>query len=221
MNHGPLKIRHRGHLPHWEAPGATYAVTFRLADSLPQAVLDRIRRERNAIPEAAAQMGRELTPQEQERLDELYNERIEEFLDSGAGACHLRHPPVGQAVFDAVRFFHPERYVLYAWCVMPNHVHALFCPTAPHTLKTILHSWKSFTSLQANRMLGRSGTLWMAEYYDHLIRDQPDFRWAWKYILDNPQKARLANWPWVASLAEANTRGQDVRATCLGHPARP
>jgi len=28
--------RTRGYLPHWESPNATYSITFRLADSLPQ-----------------------------------------------------------------------------------------------------------------------------------------------------------------------------------------
>ena len=59
---------------------------------------------------------------------------------------------------------------------MQNHVHVMFRPQNPHTLDSILHSWKSYTSNQANRILARRGTFWMAEYYDHLIRDQADFR---------------------------------------------
>jgi menaquinone-specific isochorismate synthase len=210
---GPISIRQRGYLPHWEAPGGTYAVSFRLADSLPQHVLECLRRERDAIPETAAQMGRKLTPQEEERLDELYAQHIEEYLDRGAGACHLRDMRIGKMVFDAMRFFHGDRYLLFAACVMPNHVHALFCPQLPHTLKTIMHSWKSYTSLHANRLLGRTGIFWMPEYYDHLIRDQEEFRRAWQYIMDNPRKAGLENWPWVASLLEEPRSGQDARVT--------
>jgi hypothetical protein len=30
------------HLPHWRQPGATYFVTFRLADSLPKVKLDEL-----------------------------------------------------------------------------------------------------------------------------------------------------------------------------------
>ncbi len=32
--------RHGAHLPHWTQAGATYAVTFRLADSVPSEVLE-------------------------------------------------------------------------------------------------------------------------------------------------------------------------------------
>jgi hypothetical protein len=37
---------HRGKLPHWRQEGVIYFVTFRLADSLPQAKLDWLRREK-------------------------------------------------------------------------------------------------------------------------------------------------------------------------------
>ena len=37
----PVTIYHR-HLPHWRQDGATYFVTFRLADSLPQSKLDEL-----------------------------------------------------------------------------------------------------------------------------------------------------------------------------------
>src|SRR5881394_1353272 len=41
-------VQKRGHLPHWEQPGATYFVTFRLADSLPADVLAQWRDEQAA-----------------------------------------------------------------------------------------------------------------------------------------------------------------------------
>jgi putative transposase len=37
-------VRYIRHLPHWRQDGATYFVTFRLADSLPQTKLDELRR---------------------------------------------------------------------------------------------------------------------------------------------------------------------------------
>jgi hypothetical protein len=43
--HGEVDITRR-RLPHWRQPGATYFITFRLADSLPQSVLHQWRHER-------------------------------------------------------------------------------------------------------------------------------------------------------------------------------
>jgi len=190
-------------LPHWEARGATYSVTFRLGDSLPQEVLERYQRERQGIVETAKQMARELTLQERIRLVELFSEHIECYLDKGIGACHLRDPRVGRLVSDSITFFHLQRYELFNWCVMPNHVHVLFAPRAPHTLESVVHSWKSFTAHKANRMLALTGRFWMPEYFDHLIRGDSDFDHAHQYILQNPKGAGLGNWPWVGTVIKA------------------
>jgi REP element-mobilizing transposase RayT len=193
-----LHIRHGAYLPHWEKEGAVYSVTFRLDDSLPQSVIDAWREERNAIIRHAEASGRPLSPEEQKRLDFLFTDRIDKFLDSGYGACWMNRDDVAGLVANALRHFKGDRYRLLAWCVMPNHVHVLLQPLPPWELTAILHSWKSFTSNEANRMLARSGPFWQTESYDHLIRDNADLNHAYSYILTNPAKAGLRQWKWVA-----------------------
>ena len=61
------------------------------------------------------------------------------------------------------------------WSVMPNHVHAVFRALPNWPLEKIMHSWKSFTGKEANRMLKRVGDFWEEEYFDHLIRDKEEF----------------------------------------------
>jgi len=195
--HVPLNIRQGAYLPHWTQEGAAYAVNFRLIDSLPADVLKRWVAERDDIAKTARQMGRELSDAELDRLEELHSEKIEKWLDAGHGACWLKNERIAQIVADALAHFDGERYVLLAWSVMPNHVHAVFRPTAGHELPDILHSWKSFTSHRANKILKRTGEFWQAEYYDHLIRNENDFRKQVEYTLENPAKAGLADWKWV------------------------
>jgi len=205
--HGPDFIagtHYRGYLPHRKVEGATYFVTFRLAGSLPQTVLDAYRHERDAIVARAAQFNRPLSGDEQQRLQELHSERIERYLDAGIGECWLAQPDIARVVATALRYFEGERYELYAWVVMPNHVHAVFRPLAKHTLSAILHSWKSYTGVQANRLLGRSGeSFWESESYDHVMRDLEDFaRWR-EYTINNPAAANLCSrpeaWPYSSA----------------------
>jgi hypothetical protein len=155
-----IAIRDRGHLPHWEALTATYFVTFRLADSLPQEVLRTILFLREDIPRTAEQMGRKLSEAERKRLISLHARRIEKYLDHGVVACSLRNDAVAKVVADSLRQFHGERYRLFAWCVMPNHVHVVFQTLAGNKLSGILHSWKSFSAKEANQILSRSGAFW-------------------------------------------------------------
>ncbi len=100
-------------------------------------------------------------------------------------------------VASAIRHFDGQRYRLYAWCVMPNHVHAVLEPLGAWKLAQILHSWKSFTAHEANRLLKRSGEFWQREYYDRMLRDGREFLRAVEYVGNNPLKAGLRDWPWA------------------------
>lgn len=200
MSAGPLIIRHGAYLPHWTKEGGTYAVTFRLADSLPESVLREIRAERARTIERAESMGRPMSQGELNRLEELCSERVEAFLDAGHGECHLRDPRIASLVRGALSFFDAERYVIHAWTVMPNHVHAVFTPVV--SLPSIMKSWKGFTSKEANKVLGRRGQFWQHESYDRLIRGEAEFVRQSRYVLQNPESAGLLAWPWVGATPE-------------------
>jgi len=195
-----ITVRHGASLPHWTAPNSTYAATFRLADSLPAGVVERWRRERSAAVEEAAAR-RPLTPRELRKLHAAHGHRIEAYLDAGVGACWLRDRRVALQVCDALLHFDRCRYDLFAWCVMPNHVHVVVRPYQGHSLSEIMHSWKSFTAKAANRILGRSGPFWQAESYDRLLRNEAELERAIAYVIANPRTAGLVDWPFVGAMA--------------------
>jgi REP element-mobilizing transposase RayT len=210
---GEVRIRDRGRLPHWEKDSATYFITFRLADSLPRNVLQQIEFEKRDIIRTAAQMRRELSSDERNRLARLSTARIEQYLDKGSGACHLRNPAIAKVVSEALLHFHERRYRLLAWCVMPNHVHVVVRLFPGHSLAAVLHSGKSYTAKRAADVIGITGSIWQREYYDHLLRSEAEFERAVRYVVENPVKAGLRNWPFVWA------RGQDALATAGETPA--
>jgi len=201
--------RNGAYLPHWTQTAATYAVTFHLADSLPADVLERWRSERDKIVHLDEAQGRELTSHQQRELARPYCDRVESYLNAGHGQCYLREPKVAELVANALKHFDGERYDLIAWAVMPNHVHAIVKPYQGIELPDILGSWKSYTANKANELLGRTGAFWQTEYYDHLIRDQEDFDHQVNYVLSNPHKAGLSDWPWVG--AKIDNHRQDAQ----------
>jgi REP element-mobilizing transposase RayT len=198
-NSAVATVRSRGRLPHWEADHAIYFVTFRLADSLPRAVLRVYDLERQSIMAAALAARREFLPSEQKRLEKLFSEKIESKLDAGAGRCYLAKPAVADVVLKALRHFDSARYQLYSWCPMPNHVHVLFRLLGSRKLAGVLHSWKSYSAQRANLLLGLSGEFWQREYYDHLVRSEEEFYRIVEYIVLNPEKAGLRDWRWVGA----------------------
>ena len=202
----PVKVRQGASLPHWEQTETTYAVTFRLADSLPQSVLSEIEEDRRALALRALE-GKPLSDHETAEWQKLFSDKIQAMLDAGHGACPLAKPEVAGIVLDALRHFDGDRYELHACCIMPNHVHVVFTLGGGHELSEILHSWKSFTANEANKVLGRTGPFWQAESYDHLVRDGEDYCAQLEYLRSNPFKAGGKGMIWEKS------HGQDAHAT--------
>ncbi|MBI4640176.1 MAG: Eco57I restriction-modification methylase domain-containing protein, partial [Candidatus Tectomicrobia bacterium] len=204
-----LEIYQRN-LPHWRQTGTTYYVTFRLADSLPQEKVQQLKLEREkwlkSHPEPRS-------PSVTAEYHRLFSEKVEQWLDAGAGSCILREPDAAKIVADALTHFDGERYRLGEWVVMPNHVHVLVTPLHKHELSDILHSWKSFAANKINEHLHRTGTLWQHESYDHIVRSDDQLHRIEQYIRDNPAKAgiKVAQ----ASSLHSENHEQDARATLV------
>jgi carbamoylphosphate synthase large subunit/REP element-mobilizing transposase RayT len=187
-------IQRRRNLPHREQPEATYFVTFRLADSVPQKLLQDWHEEQNSWLKFHPKPWDWKTEREYHRR---FVEEREDWLNRGHGCCLLRDSRTGQIVADALRFFDGERYHLDSFVVMPNHVHALVQPMGNNSLSEILHSWKSFTATEINRVTNRREELWMHESYDHIVRDWEELLNWRRYIAENPEKARLRDTEFV------------------------
>jgi putative transposase len=204
LNYRPY---YRRHLPHLQPPGATLFVTFRLAGSLPRAVIQELATERQRVEQM---LGRTADPAE--RVQQIYLEerrlfgRWDAALDApGRGPRWLGDSRVADLVAPSLHYRGGRVYDLHAFCIMPNHVHVVCTPLEKqdgeyHSLTAILHSLKRYTAREANKMLERQGAFWQQESYDHVVRDEGDFRRVVAYVLNNPVKAGLAStweeWPW-------------------------
>jgi len=93
-------------------------------------------------------------------------------------------------VFNAIRFFDNKKYELYAVVILHDHVHMVINPI--DSLSGIMHSIKSFTAHEINKVLNRKGKVWQDENYDRVIRDNDDFLEKLEYIANNPIKMNLA-----------------------------
>jgi REP element-mobilizing transposase RayT len=179
----------RGYLPHFDGIAIPQFITIHLADSIPRKVIHRWKQELKSLK------------YEQERI--LLQRRIEKYLDQGYGEALLKDMRVATMVQNSLLKFDGTRYRLFAWVVMPNHVHSLLTRFENLELKDILHSIKSYTSHEANKILGRTGQFWMEDYFDRYMRNQQHFRKTVQYIENNPVKARLckkpSDWPFSSA----------------------
>jgi len=149
-------------------------------------------------------------PAERARQAYLEERRLfgkwDEALDtSQQGPRWLADHRIAELVAESLHYRDGRVYTLHAFCIMPNHVHLVCTPLEKsdgtyHSLTAILHSLKRYTAREANRILGRGGAFWQAESYDHVVRDEREFRRIIAYVLNNPVKAGLVStweeWPW-------------------------
>ncbi len=176
------------HLPQLDQPGAIYFVTFRLADSVAQKVLKRWLHERETWRRSHPEPWDEDTSKEHRRL---FTVQMEQWLDAGYGDCVLRDERCRHEVAERLLFKHGSDYDLGDWVVMPNHVHVLLQPLGAVSLDEIMKPVKGISARNINRLLERSGSLWMDESFSHIVRSLEQLKKFQRYIGMNPQKAGL------------------------------
>lgn len=202
---GRVIVKKRSRLPHWQVEHGIYFVTWHLADAIPA-------EERSAIEQRCDWYASMLRTRSgpivtaQLELVHRYKRRLmNRTLDSNLGSCVLR----GEAaaiVANAIKYFDTLRYELYAWCVMPNHAHVIFSCDSRHALDRLLHSWKSYTANRVNELLDRSGTLWREDYFDTSVRNTKQLQHTIAYVIANPERAGLVEWPYQGSYPERIAR---------------
>jgi REP element-mobilizing transposase RayT len=196
---------YRRRLPHYQPPGATFFISFRLAGSIPAIVEQQLAVESRAVKLklATTRDGAAARAEfEHRRLFAKWDSALDSHM---AGPRWLEQAAIAQLVRDSLHYDDQRRYRLAAWCAMPNHVHLVCQPLAgsngqPHSLAAILHALKGATARRANQALGRQGAFWQPESYDHVVRDDHDLARIIAYVLNNPVRAGLVSqredWPW-------------------------
>lgn len=193
---------YRRNLPHIQPAGACLFVTCRLAGSLPRELIFRLTAEAEArarqIQQTASQAEVDLLMYEEQKR---YFSRVDRYLDKGIfGPTWLQEPEIAQIAMDSFHFLNGRMFDLDAFCVMHNHVHAVFAPLENQDggyigLPKIMHAFKRHTAFESNQILGRSGPFWQHESYDHVVRGPDEWERILGYVLHNPVKAGLVeNW---------------------------
>jgi len=169
-----MKDYYKRNLPHYQPAGGEYFVTFRLANSLPQEVIQSLKHEFKKSLEAEGEENRT-------RQNNRYFGKFDKLLDnSKSGKNWLENDKIAKIVADKIHDFDNEQYILICFCIMPNHVHLLFQlpkrdkSRSTYPVTNILSLIKGSTARSANKILGRSGSFWQHESYDHWVRNDDE-----------------------------------------------
>ncbi len=112
--------------------------------------------------------------------------------------------------FASVKFHAEKKYRLYACVVMDSHVHTILQPLERplaqesqarrpvprfYGLSQITHSIKSYSANRIQRLLNRTGRVWLDENYDRIVRDEKEYLETLDYVVHNPVEAGVVHRP--------------------------
>jgi putative transposase len=99
---------------------------------------------------------------------------------------------------------------IWAWCLMPNHVHLILVPSSCDGLAAVMRRTQGRYTRAINAREGRVGHLWQARFAS-FVMDEPYLLACARYVELNPVRAGLAtraeHWPW--SSARTHLDGSD------------
>jgi len=99
---------------------------------------------------------------------------------------------------------------VWAYCLMPNHVHMIIVPETTQSLSRYLGPTHRKYAIEVNRRMRWRGHLWQERFHS-FVMDESHLHAAVRYVELNPVRARLCptarEWRW--SSAQAHLSGQD------------
>jgi REP element-mobilizing transposase RayT len=193
---------HQRHLPHEIPDGVPFFVTWNLKGAMPPEATARLHGERERLQRQPSRAGESLRERRIRESKILFG-MADKVLDAArSGPLHLKDQRAAKIVGDSILFGSGERYELYAWCVMANHVHVLSKPI--WELEKLLQGIKGFTAHEINGLQeARGRVFWQDESLDHWVRNEEELARIVQYIENNPVVAGLCSrsedWPWSSA----------------------
>jgi len=88
---------------------------------------------------------------------------------------------------------HAKKYniFVYAYCLMPDHLHLLIVPSKDKSIIDFIREIKSLSTKIAWKK-GFSGSIWQRSFYDHFVRKEENIEKVVEYILNNPVRKGLS-----------------------------
>ena len=185
-------------LPHFFDTNKPVFITYRLKFSLPGSIIEELNKRKSQWHAEYLELTETQKQTTLDAKDETFFCWFDELLDKNQEVPQiLQRPELTDIIAESYHHFDNLRYQLLAFCIMPNHVHALIYPLVQsngdiYPIAHITYTWKKYTAMLINKATDQTGSLWQQESYDHLIRSEKELYQVLEYILENPVKAGLA-----------------------------
>lgn len=104
----------------------------------------------------------------------------------------------------AAKFLVPSSLEIWAYCLMPNHIHAVVVPQTERSLAAFFGPLHKLYAQHTNQRYEWSGHLWQARFFSVPMNESHALA-ALRYVEMNPCRSGLADkpedWPWSSARA--------------------
>ena len=210
------KYFYKRNLPHFQPEEGIFFITYRLNIELPNSLKRTLISKHMDFEKQIKKFSEKEKTEKRLEFEKQQFDLIDQFLGlTKSGPFWLKDENIADIVKESLFYLQDKKYHLYAFCIMPNHVHILIKPFQNnekeyYSFAEILKSHKGITANRANKYLGRKGQFWHHENYDHFIRDDNEFYNIIWYIINNPVKAKLVDnyQDWKYTWVEKNIQNE-------------
>jgi len=95
---------------------------------------------------------------------------------------------------------------VFAYCLMPDHMHILAALPAYTSLVDFVRLFKQLSAFRLKRLAGKPVTVWQKRFYDHGLRAEEALQEVADYIWHNPVRAGIVTqaeaYPYSGSLTD-------------------
>ena len=121
----------------------------------------------------------------------------------------FRHAQPAELMMDVLEHYREQnKYVLYEFVVMPDHLHLLITPAAEISLERAMQLIKGGFSYRLGK--AKRGLVWQESFTNHRIRDEQDYEYHAGYIRMNPVRAGLVERPKLYPYSSASAKLERV-----------
>jgi putative transposase len=125
------------------------------------------------------------------------------------GAYQRRHVFQRDAIAELCiatlfRYRDAGKFQLHAFVVMPNHVHVILTPAPDQAIERCVQLIKGGFSFAVRKEF--IGEIWQEGYHPHRVTDNEDLLRQILYIVNNPVKQGLVNYPHIHTAAAYASR---------------
>ena len=130
----------------------------------------------------------------------------------------LEEADFGRLARAVARMRQKHGFLLTAWVFLPDHWHAIICPTYPLTISRVVKAVKVSSMIAINHGRGEGRELWQERFLDRAQRTVKGYLKTVDYIHWNPVRRGLVKepeeWKWSSAVEYAGVDGTEQERRC-------